>query len=98
MKLSTRLIFLVLGCLLPLLAAQVYSQMHLNAERHQQLGELVLRQAELANAEVTSIVDAVHQLGAVAASQQSSDGCSRQMSAMRQSLAQYRFLALFSSV
>ena len=46
MKLSTRLVLLVLGCLLPILTVQVYSQINLYAERHEQLGGLVLRQAD----------------------------------------------------
>ncbi len=49
MKLSTRLVLLILGCLLPILAAQVYSQINLYRERHEQIGGLVLRQAELAS-------------------------------------------------
>ena len=52
MKLSTRLVLLILGCLLPILTAQIYSQINLYAERHEQLGDLVLRQAELANADI----------------------------------------------
>ena len=66
MKLSTRLVLLILGCLLPILTAQVYSQVNLYAERHDQLSGLVLRQAELANANMISIVDGVRQFGMVA--------------------------------
>ncbi len=100
MKLSTRLVLLILGCLLPILTAQIYSQVNLYAERHNQLGSLVLRQAELANADMTSIVDGVHQLGALVgqfpAVQASGDRCDERLNALRQSLTQYRFLALFS--
>ena len=66
MKLSTRLVLLILGCLLPILTAQIYSQVNLYRERHEQLGGLVLRQAELANADMASIIDSVRQLGALA--------------------------------
>ncbi|HET6307985.1 MAG TPA: HAMP domain-containing protein, partial [Rhodopila sp.] len=100
MKLSTRLVLLVLGCLLPILTAQIYSQINLYAERHEQLAELVLRQAELANADITSVLDSVHQLGALAAQFPSmrtpSERCSQRLTALRESLPQYRFLALFS--
>jgi signal transduction histidine kinase/ActR/RegA family two-component response regulator len=100
MKLSTRLVLLILGCLLPILTAQVYSQVNLYGERHEQLGALVLRQAELANADMSSIVDSVHQLGALAgqfpAVRTSDDGCAQRLTALRRSLTQYRFLALFS--
>jgi signal transduction histidine kinase/ActR/RegA family two-component response regulator len=100
MKLSTRLVLLILGCLLPILTAQIYSQVNLFAERHEQLDGLVLRQAELANADMASIVDGVHQLGALVAQlpsvRESDDRCSQRLTALRQSLTQYRFLALFS--
>src|ERR1700722_10969490 len=102
MKLSTRLVLLILGCLLPILTAQIYSQINLYAERHEQLGDLVLRQAELANADMTSVLDSVHQLGALAAQFPSmrtpSERCSGRLTALRESLTQYRFLALFSPV
>ena len=102
MKLSTRLVLLILGCLLPILTAQIYSQINLYAERHEQLGDLVLRQAELANADMTSVLDSVHQLGALAGQFPSmrtpSERCSGRLTALRQSLTQYRFLALFSPV
>jgi signal transduction histidine kinase/CheY-like chemotaxis protein len=102
MKLSTRLVLLILGCLLPILTAQIYSQVNLYGERHEQLGGLVLRQAELANADMISIIDSVHQLGALTGQfesvRTSGQGCTDQLTALRQNLAQYRFLALFSPV
>jgi signal transduction histidine kinase len=101
MKLSTRLVLLILGCLLPILTAQIYSQVNLYGERHEQLGALVLRQAELANADMSSIVDSVHQLGALAGQfpsvRTSHDSCNQRLTALRQSLTQYRFLALFAA-
>lgn len=100
MKLSTRLVLLVVGCLLPILTAQIYSQVNLYAERHEQLGGLVLRQAELANADMTSIIDSVHQLGTLATQfgsiRNSDEHCSERLTALQHSLTQYRFLALFS--
>jgi signal transduction histidine kinase len=100
MKLSTRLVLLILGCLLPILTAQVYSQVNLYAERHEQLSELVLRQAELANADMSSIIDGVHQFGLVAGQfpsvHETGERCDQRLTALRQSLTQYRFLAVFS--
>src|SRR5271166_5173176 len=97
MKLSTRLVLLILGCLLPILTAQVYSQVNLYAERHEQLSGLVLRQAELANADMSSIVDAARQLGTLAGqfAEMRANGpdCDERLTALRNSLAQYRFLA-----
>ncbi|MDR3534523.1 MAG: response regulator [Rhodopila sp.] len=102
MKLSTRLVLLILGCLLPILTAQVYSQVNLYAERHEQLGGLVLRQAELANADMISIIDGVRQLGALAGQipsmRESRAQCGERLTVLRQNLAQYRFLALFAPV
>jgi signal transduction histidine kinase len=101
MKLSTRLILLILGCLLPVLTAQVYSQVNLYAERHQQLGGLVLRQAELVNADLASIIDNARQLGAVTGQfpdvPAGGRRCDDRLTALRESLAQYRFLAIFSA-
>ncbi|HBK06681.1 MAG TPA: hypothetical protein DDZ81_12560 [Acetobacteraceae bacterium] len=101
MKLSTRLVLLILGCLFPILTAQVYSQVNLRAERHEQLSGLVLRQAELANADLASIVDSVRQLASLAAHQpavhEAGSDCERRLTAIRQSLPQYRFLAVFSA-
>jgi signal transduction histidine kinase/ActR/RegA family two-component response regulator len=100
MKLSTRLVLLILGCLLPILTAQIYSQVNLYSERHEQLGGLVLRQAELANANMVSIIDNVHQLGALAGQipsvRESGDRCDQRLSALRQNLKQYSFLAVVS--
>jgi len=100
MKLSTRLVLLILGCLLPILTAQIYSQVNLYAERHRQLSALVLRQAELANADIASIIDGVQQLGTLAGEfpsvQTSGDLCAGRLASLRQSLPRYRFLALYS--
>jgi signal transduction histidine kinase len=100
MKLSTRLVLLILGCLLPILTAQVYSQVNLYGERHEQLGGLVLRQAELANADMASIIDSVRQLGAMTGQfpslRTSAETCSGRLTHLRESLTQYRFLALLS--
>jgi signal transduction histidine kinase/ActR/RegA family two-component response regulator len=100
MKLSTRLVLLVLGCLLPILTVQVYSQINLYAERHEQLGGLVLRQAELANADMSSIVDAARQVGALAGQfpeiNANGPACDERLTALRNSLTRYRFLALLA--
>jgi len=102
MKLSTRLVLLILGCLLPILTAQIYSQVNLYGERHEQLGGLVLREAELANADMGSIIDGVHQLGTLAAQfpsvRTSGAACSDRLTALQHSVTQYRFLAIFSPV
>ena len=99
MKLSTRLVLLILGCLLPILTAQIYSQLSLFAERRDQLGALVLRQAELVDADMDSIINSVHQLATVA--EQFPDintvgqRCDERLTALQRSLPQYRSLALY---
>ncbi len=79
---------------------QVYSQINLYAERHEQLSGLVLREAELANAEMSGIIDAVRQLGTLAGQFPETRGkgtaCDDRLTALRSGLAQYRFLALLT--
>ena len=99
MKLSTRLVLLILGCLLPILTAQIYSQVNLFAERRDQLGALVLRQAELVNADMASIIDGVHQLATVAEQftdiKATGQRCDERLTVLQRSLPQYRSLALY---
>ena len=101
MKLSTRLVLLILGCLVPILTAQVYSQVNLYSERHKQLSGLVLRQAELANADLISIIDGIRQLGALAAHQaalqESGSKCTARVVAMQRTLPRYQFIAVVSA-
>jgi signal transduction histidine kinase/ActR/RegA family two-component response regulator len=99
MKLSTRLILLVLGCLLPILAAQVYSQVNLHHARQAQVSALVLRQAELANAHLGTVVDAVGQLWTTVVQfpeiPSSGPPCDARLTSLQRDLPQYRFLALY---
>jgi signal transduction histidine kinase len=99
MKLSTRLILLVLGCLLPILAAQVYSQVNLHHARQAQVSTLVLRQAELANANLGTVVDAVTQLWTTVVQfpevPAAGPRCDARLTSLQRDLPQYRFLALY---
>jgi signal transduction histidine kinase/CheY-like chemotaxis protein len=99
MRLATRLMLLMLGCLLPILAALVYSQINLHAQRRNELGALVLRQAELTNADLTSIVDGVHQLAILGSQAQERDragqACDQWLEELRRSLPRYQLLAFF---
>jgi signal transduction histidine kinase/ActR/RegA family two-component response regulator len=101
MKLSTRLVLLVVGCLVPILTAQVCSQINLYSEQREQLSGLALRQAELANADMVSIVHNVHQLASYAgqfpAVHTPGEHCGQSLTAIRQSFTQYRFLAIFTA-
>ncbi len=98
MKLSTRLVLLILGCLLPILAAQTYSQMNLNDARRAQHSRLLLRQAALASSEMGSIIDGVTQLAALVERlppvSADSRNCGEQLGSVQHDLAAYRFLAI----
>ncbi len=99
MKLSTRLVLLVLGCLMPVLAAQIYSQVNLHAARRDQLSGLALRQAAMANADIGSIVSAVGQLGTTLEQfpevLATGSECDLRLASLQHSLPQYRFLAVY---
>ncbi len=100
MKLSTRLVLLILGCLLPVLAAQLYAQGNLNKVRHEQLSRMILRQAELANADLTRIADGVRQFGSLIAQSPSlripGAVCNARLNAVHNQSVEYRFIALVS--
>lgn len=101
MKLSTRLILLVLGCLLPVLTAQVFSQVRLHAERQRQASALEARQAQLGTANLDSVLDGVAQLGASIGHLSSltapGERCAFRLNALRQSLPRYQLLAIVSA-
>jgi len=101
MKLSTRLVLLILVCLLPILAAQVYSQVTLQAARRQQFSGLVLRQAETANADMVSIIDGVGRLATLVVQfpevQAPGSHCDERLTTLQHDLPPYEFLALYAS-
>jgi signal transduction histidine kinase/ActR/RegA family two-component response regulator len=101
MRISTRLLLLVLGCLVPMVAAQVYTQVRLYEQRQDRLGSLVLRQAELANGDMFGTVNGVRQLATVIASfpevQKLTPACNDRLAELQRSLPPYRFLSLTDS-
>lgn len=98
MRLSSRLWLLVLGCLLPVVAAQAYMQLSLYERRQAQLGDVALWQAELMNGDLASIVSAAMQLSTIIADfpevQAAGPGCSDRLAITRRNLPAYRFLAI----
>src|ERR1700759_3013688 len=101
MKLSTRLVLLVIGCLVPILTAQVCSQINLYSKQREQFAGTALRQAEIANANIADIIDSVHRLATVAGNFSSvltpSERCGQNLSALRRNLTpRYRFLAILT--
>ena len=89
------------GCLVPILTAQICSQINLYAKQREQLSGLALRQAKLANADMVSIIDSVHQLAFFAGQFPSvltpGEHCEQRLTAIRQSFTQYRFLAIYAA-
>ena len=99
MRLSSRLVLLVLGCLIPILTAQIYAEWTLRDARQARINSLVLHQAELASATLGGVVDevvrfakGVARLPDVAAA---GPGCEDRLTALRHELSQYRFLAVY---
>ncbi|MGA3398034.1 MAG: ATP-binding protein [Acetobacteraceae bacterium] len=99
MRLSIRLLLLILVCLLPVMGAQVYSQVSLYRQRQLQLGDLALRQAELANGDLTSMVEGVRQLALAIAQfpeiHAAGTACGERLAALQHGLPAYRFLAAY---
>src|SRR4051812_10708223 len=101
MKLSTRLVLLVLGCLLPVLTAQIYSQLALHAARKDQFAAIALRQVAMANDDIGGTVRSVGQLGTVLTQFSdllaTVDGCRQRLAALLDSMPQYRFLGVYDA-
>ncbi|MBV8400082.1 MAG: hypothetical protein JOZ17_15290, partial [Acetobacteraceae bacterium] len=100
MRLSTRLLLLVLLCLVPVIGVETLTQRELRARREAEIGDMALRQAELSNSNLKSIVEGARQL-TVAISQlravRSLDpACAEPLGGIQTSLTAYRFLAVFT--
>ena len=63
MRLSTRLLLLVVVSVLPVIAVQIYGETSLRQRRTEQLEQFALRRAELANADVLRTLDEVRVRG-----------------------------------
>ena len=100
-RLSTRLLLLVLVCVLPVLAVQLYSAADLRQWRQAQLTQRAVRQAELANADLIGVLDQVRGLASVLAQlpEVSAGGpaCGDRLAALQHGLSAYRFLALYGA-
>ena len=98
MKLSTRLVLLILGCLVPILAAQLFTLARQHADRQARAGDAALWQAELAMNDLSSVVAEVRRIAMIAAKMPSvvSAGpqCPDQLSALHRDLPSLSFLAV----
>ncbi len=99
MQLSTRLLLLILVCLLPVTGTQIYTQVTLYSQRQAQLGDLALRQAQLANGDLASMVEGVRQLGLAIAQfpeiHAPGPACADRLAALQRGLPAYSFLAAY---
>jgi signal transduction histidine kinase/CheY-like chemotaxis protein len=100
-RLSTRLTLLVLGCLLPVLTAQIYSQISLHAARKDQLASIALRQAATANDDLGGLIRDVGQLAVVLTQfpdvTSARPGCADRLNALHTNLPHFRFLGLYDA-
>ncbi|HEY1934641.1 MAG TPA: ATP-binding protein [Acetobacteraceae bacterium] len=99
MRLTTRLLLLVLVCVLPVLAVQLYSAASLREWRQTRIAERASRQTELADGELIGVLDQVRGVAAVLAqlpeAAAGNPACANRLAALQRGLAAYRFLALY---
>jgi len=99
MTVSHRLLIVALLCLLPSLAAGLFTQLDLQSRRTVELGELAMRQAEQVEIDLVSILDAARQLGGIATQLDNvarlQPGCGSQLARLQANMARYAFLAAF---
>jgi len=96
MRLSTRLLLLILGCLVPILAVQIWSQLHMQDSRRELAADTALKQAVAVRAELLGFITDLRRFGAAAAqlADPSSAGCPDRIATMRMALPALRFLAV----
>jgi len=101
MTVSRRLLLVALLCLLPSLAAGLFTQFDLRARRTGELRELAMRQVEMSSSDLHSILDAARQVG-VAATQlpavsEMGPDCGDALENLHRKLPRYAFLALYDA-
>ena len=98
MKLSTRLLLLILGCMLPILAAQLYTEVKQHAEWHVQLTASTQRQAERVMIDLASSIDSMRRIAVVAArlpdARTTGPGCANWLSTLQGAIPGARFLSV----
>ena len=97
MRFSTRLMFVVLSCLMPVIVLEAWSEYTHWAERRAQLGDLSVQQAQLLYGDIGSITDGGRTLlGAVALLDDVRDvtaSCDSKLNATLRSLPMFAFVA-----
>jgi signal transduction histidine kinase/CheY-like chemotaxis protein len=99
MSLSTRLLFLILVCLLPVMGGEAVNQWDMFRQRQGQLDNLALRQAELANGDLAGMLDGVHQFTLAVAQvrevHSAGPACEERLASLQRGLMAYRFMAVY---
>ncbi|MGE0222575.1 MAG: ATP-binding protein [Acetobacteraceae bacterium] len=97
MKLSTRLLLIILGCLLPVVTAQVFSLVQLQARRHAQLEKDTLRRTVAVSHELDDYLGNLTHLatmaGQFAVVREAGPGCSDRLQTVMKGVPALRFLA-----
>jgi signal transduction histidine kinase/CheY-like chemotaxis protein len=100
MSLSTRLLLLILVCLLPVMGGEAVSQWNMYRQRQGQLDNLALRQAELANGDLAEMLDGVRQFALAVAQvpevHSAGPACEERLASLQHGLTAYRFLAVYA--
>jgi signal transduction histidine kinase/ActR/RegA family two-component response regulator len=101
MRLSTRLLLIVLTCLLPIIALAVWVEYSHWAERRAQLGDLALQQAQVLNGDVESIADGARILLSTVAAfpelREPGQVCADRLVAIQRTQPMFLFLALIDA-
>jgi signal transduction histidine kinase/ActR/RegA family two-component response regulator len=97
-SLPTRLLALFLLCLLPVLAVEITTNIDLRARQQAELGDLAMRQSELASGDMASLVDGTERLmqtiARFASVRAHDPACGADLVALQQQMPEYTFLAV----
>src|SRR6185437_13749235 len=94
MKLSRRLLLLIMLCLLPMVAAGIATLVGLYAQRRAEFEARAIRQVELANADVRSVLGSARALLLAVAQIEVDPNCPDRLATLQRDLRAYRFLAM----
>ncbi len=94
MRLSRRLLLLIVLCLFPMVAAGLATLASLYVQRRAELDALATRQVELANADIRGVADGGRALLLAVAQIQVGPDCPERLAALLRDISSYRFLVM----
>src|SRR5271166_2623115 len=101
MRLSTRLLLVVLTCLLPVILLAVWVEYSHWQERRAQLGDLALQQAQLLNGDVYSIAEGARTLLSTVAQlhdvRDAAPACGERLRKTQRTVPMFAFIALLDA-